>query len=174
MSSLPPTCGLPSQLVQAIQGRTTTSSSDSSIQRRPLPPAPASSSSADNVLKEGSAQALSAGDWSEAWLVLTRANLLDVYQGADKSCRLDQISLAAPHCRVSVQSTVGYGEVYYVSYTDRPYAFKISVNTMVSPWPTFFTSPMLAMLFSCPGQAGESDLLHDPEFRAEGRLGQQA
>ena len=91
----------------------------------------------DNVLKEGSVQTLSAGDWSEAWLVLTRTNLLDVYQDADKSCRLDQISLAAPHCRVSVQSTVGYGEVYYVSYTDRPYAFKISVNTMVSPRPTF-------------------------------------
>ena len=40
-----------------------------------------------------------------------------------------KISLTAPHCRVSVQSSVAYTEVYYVTATDRPYTFKLSVHT---------------------------------------------
>merc|ERR1719369_587630 len=37
--------------------------------------------------------------------------------------------LCAPHSRVSVQSNVAYSEVYFVSLSERTYAFKITVLT---------------------------------------------
>jgi len=135
-SQLPPTCGLSSQLLQAIKGR---QGSDTPIQGRPLPPAPAQGSSSR---KEGAVQTLQAGEWTEAWLVLNQNNMLDIYQDNNKNSRIDQVALTVPHCRVSVQSTVSFGEVYYVTSSDRPYAFKLSVNTMGKPEKAiYFMSP---------------------------------
>jgi len=135
--SLPPTCGLSSQLISALQdngslprSRTNSdvrgraaSESRKDMKDRPLPIPP------QNTDKEGAVQVLQGGDWTDALLVLTLDNVLDVYEDASRNIRIDQISLTAPHCRVSVQSSVAYTEVYYVSATDRPYTFKLTVHT---------------------------------------------
>ena len=39
---------------------------------------------------------------------------LDIYEDSSRNIRIDQISLTAPHCRVSVQSSVTYTEVLCV------------------------------------------------------------
>jgi len=139
--SLPPTCGLSSQLVSALQeqgprGRSNSeaggrarsqSRSKSSMKDRPLPIPP------HNTDKEGQAQILLRGEWTEAFIVLTLDNILDIYEDSSRNIRIDQISLTAPHCRVSVQSSVTYTEVYYVRATDRPYTFKLTVHTEGKP-----------------------------------------
>ena len=82
--SLPPTCGLSSQLVSALQeqgprGRSNSeaggrarsqSRSKSSMKDRPLPIPP------HNTDKEGPAQILLRGEWTEAFIVLTLDNIL--------------------------------------------------------------------------------------------------
>ncbi|XP_023331353.1 citron Rho-interacting kinase [Eurytemora carolleeae] len=133
-SDLPPTCGLSVQLVSALQGAMTPRSRANSSSRarsssesrankdRPLPIPPV------NTNKEGEVFVLLRGDWVESVLVLTLDNILDIYQDASRNIRIDQIALTAPHCRVSVQPSVSFSEVYYVSASDRPYTFKLTVH----------------------------------------------
>jgi len=65
--------------------------------------------------------------------VLTPTHMLDLYTDSSKSTRLDQIGLTLPHCRVSVQSSVAYTEVFHLSTSDRPYTFKLTVQTQGQP-----------------------------------------
>ena len=59
------------------------------ISNRPLPPAPSSEAREDakevtDVLKEGKVQCLVAGQWSDVFLVLRTAGVLDMFSGAGK------------------------------------------------------------------------------------------
>ena len=78
-------------------------------------------------------QALVGGSWREAHLLLAPNHMLDLYADSTKSTRLDQVGLALPHCRVSVQSSVAYTEVFHLSTVDRPYTFKLTVQTQGQP-----------------------------------------
>lgn len=73
------------------------------------------------------------GEWVESYLVLTTTNMLDLYQDTTKAIRLDQVSLTAPNCRVSVQPSVSYSEAFYLNPSDRPYAFKLTANMAGTP-----------------------------------------
>ena len=95
------------------------------ISSRPLPPAPANT----DVLKEGKVQSFVSGQWSEVFLVL-RSAVLDMFTDPDKTQKIDQLGLTLPHCSVSLQSSVSFGEVYHLNHTDRPYTFKLSVHTV--------------------------------------------
>ena len=119
-SALPNNCGLSSQLasIKAVPPSTPISS-------RPLPPAPANS----DVLKEGKVQSIVSGQWTDVFLVL-RPAVLDMYADQDKTQKIDQLGLTLPHCAVSLQSSVSFGEVYHLNHTDRPYTFKLSVHTV--------------------------------------------
>jgi len=117
-SNLPPTCGLPAQMLATLK--------TVPVAQRPLPPAP-------EPCQEGPVQALIGGTWREAHLLLAPNNMLDLYADSTKSTRLDQVGLALPHCRVSVQSSVAYTEVYNLSTVDRPYTFKLTVQTQGQP-----------------------------------------
>merc|ERR1719317_625075 len=117
--SLPPTCGLPAQMLATMK--------TVPVAQRPLPPAP------EACLQEGPVQALVSGSWREAHLVLAPTHMLDLYTDSSKSTRLDQIGLTLPHCRVSVQSSVAYTEVFHISTSDRPYTFKLTVQTQGQP-----------------------------------------
>ena len=107
---------------QSLQGSSVPSTP---ISNRPLPPAPASearddSKEATDVLKEGRAQCLVAGQWSDVYLVLRAAGSLDMFSGTDVSGpKMDQLGLTLAHCTVSLQSSVGYTEVYHINTTDR-------------------------------------------------------
>eukprot|EP00092_Neocalanus_flemingeri_P040694 GFUD01044305.1.p1 GENE.GFUD01044305.1~~GFUD01044305.1.p1 ORF type:complete len:1862 (+),score=644.25 GFUD01044305.1:78-5663(+) len=143
-SSLPNTCGLSSQLaaLKTAQAVTTTSS----ITNRPLPPAPGPAG-----VKEGKVQTLLAGQWTDTYLVLSPSGVLDLYTSNEMnpSNRIDQLGLTLPHCRVSLQSSVSYGEVFYISSTDRPYTFKLSMHTL--------GKQEKAMYFMCQNFAGKVD-----------------
>ena len=112
------------------------------ISNRPLPPAPSSEAKDDakevtDVLKEGKVQCLVAGQWSDVYLVLRTSGVLDMFSGAGKQpsrirvnyCsvlisdvsgpKMDQLGLTLAHCTVSLQSSVGYTEVYHINTTDR-------------------------------------------------------
>ena len=78
-------------------------------------------------------QALVGGTWREAHLLLAPNHMLDLYADSTKSTRLDQVGLTLPHCRVSVQSSVAYTEVFHLSTVDRPYTFKLTVQTQGQP-----------------------------------------
>ena len=117
--SLPPTCGLPAQMLATMK--------TVPVAQRPLPPAP------EACLQEGPVQALVSGSWREAHLVLAPNHMLDLYTDSSKSTRLDQIGLTLPHCRASVQSSVAYTEVFHISTSDRPYTFKLTVQTQGQP-----------------------------------------
>jgi len=121
-SSLPNTCGLSSQLA-ALKGDSTPS-----ITTRPLPPPPSNKGSC----KEGKIQTLISGQWTETYLVLNHNGTLDLYNSSDlnQTNKRDQLGLTLPHCRVSLQSSVSYGEVFYLNTTDRPYTFKLSIHAM--------------------------------------------
>lgn len=143
-SSLPNTCGLSSQLaaLKTAQAVTTTTS----ITNRPLPPAPSPAG-----VKEGKVQTLLSGQWTETYLVLSPSGVLDLYNSSDvnPSNKRDQLGLTLPHCRVSLQSSVSYGEVFYINSTDRPYTFKLSIHT--------FGNQEKAMYFMCQSFAGKVD-----------------
>ena len=97
-----------------------------SITNRPLPPAPSFS-----AIKEGKVQTLVSGHWTEIYLVLRKEGVLDIYNSSDTSAsKRDQLGLILPHCKVSLQSSVAYGEVFNMNSTDRPYIFKISVHNL--------------------------------------------
>ena len=119
-SALPNNCGLSSQLagISAVPPSTPISS-------RPLPPAPANT----DVLKEGKVHSFVSGQWTEVFLVL-RSSVLDMFTEQDKTQKIDQLGLTLPHCAVSLQSSVTFGEVYHLNHTDRPYTFKLTVHTV--------------------------------------------
>jgi len=150
-TSLPNTCGLSSQLAALHMDSTPTPTS--SIITRPLPPAPTNS----GVCKEGKIQTLLSGQWTETYLVLNTNGTLDMYNTSDvnQSNKRDQLGLTLPHCRVSLQSSVSYGEVFYMNSTDRPYTFKLSVHAM--------GKQEKAMYFMCQNFATKVDWVNQLE-----------
>ena len=76
--------------------------------------------------------------------------MLDLYADSTKSTRLDQVGLALPHCRVSVQSSVAYTEVYNLSTVDRPYTFKLTVQTQGQPEKVLLTNPFATIFPHVP------------------------
>lgn len=127
-SSLPNTCGLSSQLA-ALQS----APGGSGLQSRPLPPAP-TPGSAPGTNKEGRVQVLVGGQWVDRVIVLRDTGVLDIYtEVGEAGERVDQLALTQPHCRVSLQSSVSYGEVHYINTTDRPYTFKLSLHSLGKP-----------------------------------------
>jgi len=121
-SSLPPTCGLSSQLLAALP------TTEPHITERPLPPPPTKSR-----VTEGSVKTLVGGQWTECHLVLGSTNMLDLYRDKEGSIRLDQVGLTNSNCRVSVQSSVTHNEVLMMSTTDRPYTFKLTAHSSGKP-----------------------------------------
>jgi len=140
-SSLPNTCGLSSQLA-ALK------TAQPAITSRPLPPAPDPAGGRD---VQGKVQTLLAGQWTETYLVLSPSGVLDLYTTSEMnpSTRIDQLGLTLPHCKVSLQSSVSYGEVFYINTTDRPYTFKLSIHTL--------GKQEKAMYFMCQNFAGKVD-----------------
>lgn len=96
-------------------------------------------------------QTLVLGQWTETFLVLSPNGVLDLYNSSDlnPSNKRDQLGLTLPHCRVSLQSSVSFGEVFYINSTDRPYTFKLSIHT--------FGKQEKAMYFMCQNFAGKVD-----------------
>ena len=100
-------------------------------------------------------QALVGGSWREAHLLLAPNHMLDLYADSTKSTRLDQVGLTLPHCRVSVQSSVAYTEVFHLSTVDRPYTFKLTVQTQGQPEKVLLTHHFVSicsmLMCSIPG-----------------------
>lgn len=144
-SSLPNTCGLSSQLA-ALKTVGQATLPNSSITSRPLPPAPGQTS-----VKQGKVQTLLSGQWTETFLVLGHSGELDLYTSNEinPTNKIDQVGLTLPHCRVSLQSSVSFGEVFYINTTDRPYTFKLSIHTM--------GKQEKAMYFMCQNFSGKVD-----------------
>jgi hypothetical protein len=100
-----------SMALKTAQAVTTTNS----ITKRPLPPA-----SGPAGVNEGKVQTHMSGQWTETYLVPSPNGVLDLYNSSDinPSNKRDQLGLTLPHCRVSLQSSVSYGEVFYINSTD--------------------------------------------------------
>ena len=60
-----------------------------------------------------------------------------------------------PHCKVSLQSSVSYGEVFYINSNDRPYTFKLSIHTL--------GKQEKALYFMCQNFAGKVDWVNKLE-----------
>jgi len=144
--SLPNTCGLSSQLAALKMAPPPTTTPTASIINRPLPPAPGPAS-----VKEGKVQMLLSGQWTETFLVLSPTGVLDLYNSREMnpSNKIDQLGLTLPHCRVSLQSSVSYGEVFCINSTDRPYTFKLNIHTL--------GKQEKAMYIMCQNFAGKVD-----------------
>ena len=48
-----------------------------------------------NFCREGAVQVLQGGDWTDALLVLTLDNVLDVYEDASRNIRIDQVDISS-------------------------------------------------------------------------------
>ena len=49
----------------------------------------------NNFCREGAVQVLQGGDWTDALLVLTLDNVLDVYEDASRNIRIDQVDISS-------------------------------------------------------------------------------
>jgi len=94
---------------------------------------------------------LLSGQWTETFLVLSPAGVLDLYNSSEMnpSNKIDQLGLTLPHCRVSLQSSVSYGEVFCINSTDRPYTFELNIHTL--------GKQEKAMYIMCQNFAGKVD-----------------